>query len=173
MSVPPSGSTRPSPRVLLRLAAGNGLLRQASRMTSRSLVTPSSWRSTVSSAIASKLDVGRRRQRRINGDQVVAPAHLDAVAGEEHHPQLCPGGRARHLAQCVAEAVELQVLAQDHRVEFELALEGLGHRLGIVHRVRQPPDLVVGVADHQGHALLGAGGGQAGEGRNRTEQPNE
>ena len=46
--------------------------------------------------------VGWHRQHRVYGDQGVAPTNLDAVPGEEHRPQLRPGGRARHLAHCAS-----------------------------------------------------------------------
>ena len=99
-----------------------------------------------------QVDVARRGQPRIGRDEVVATARLDAVAGEVDQPKLRPPRQARQLTQRRPEAIEAQVLAQEHRVELELPLQGLGHRLRIVQRIGQPPDLVVGIADHQRHA---------------------
>jgi hypothetical protein len=99
-----------------------------------------------------EVDVGRCRQRGVRRDQVVAPADLDAVAGEEDDAQLRAARLRRHLAQGGTEAVEGEVRPQQNLIEPELLLQRRGDGCGVVHRVGEPPDLVFGVADRQRHA---------------------
>src|SRR5262249_47279191 len=72
-----------------------------------------------------------------------------AVAREVDQPQLHPARLVRHLAQRRAEAVEAEVLAQEHCVELELPLEGRRDGGRVVARICETPDLIVGVADNQ------------------------
>ena len=101
------------------------------------------------------VDVGVAFQPRIDGDQVVAAVHLDAVAGVIDHRDI---GIARTIGEIAQRATGLgrrQVAAGIDDVEAGV-LQRSRDFGAVVNRIGQRCDiLVVGIAQHQRHALFG------------------
>jgi hypothetical protein len=86
----------------------------------------------------------------IDGNEVVAPAHLHAVAGEIEHPGRVARELVAELAQREVHLLQRRVLALDHGEARGLEL--LRDVGAVVHRVGQRGVGVLAVADHQRHA---------------------
>lgn len=106
----------------------------------------------------------------VDGDQIVVPAHLHAVASVIDHGDI---GAARVAGEGFQDLLELdlgQVLTSGHR-EADLA-QGLGHGRGVIGRIGQAPAMGIGrIADDQGDPRLGqrpvSGHQQRGEARQK------
>ncbi len=103
------------------------------------------------------IDVGVAFQPRIDGNQVVPAVHLDAVAGVIDHRDI---GIARAIGEIAQRATGLgrrQVAAGIDDVEAGV-LQRRRDPGAVVNRIGQRCDiLVVGIAQHQRHALFGKG----------------
>jgi hypothetical protein len=86
----------------------------------------------------------------IDGNQVIAPAHLYAVTGEIEQAERLALQLVAELAQCQVHVLERRVLAM-HDLEAGL-LQEQSHIGGIVGRIGQRHALVGAVADHQRNA---------------------
>src|SRR5262249_47713473 len=95
------------------------------------------------------------REARVDRNQVVGAADLDAMAGIVDH---CDVSFARGVLELPDAALEIKIADIDQRIDaFKTGvLEHFGDRRGVARRVRQRVDgLIVRIADHQRHALLG------------------
>jgi hypothetical protein len=106
------------------------------------------------------LDVGLLVDPGADGNQVVDPGDLQPVACIIKQPDAPLFQPVPEIPDGLFHLLEAGVLLQDHR-ESE-ALKRTGDVGGVVDGVFQGREGVCGVADHQGHVLLGGGGSSAG-----------